>query len=105
MALLTPTIRYKVCDHRPQLNSIIDQQFSLQSQHQIPSLISSFQNNFKMHAKSVVAALLFAGAQALPQGNGATVDPNQITIIDTAYSGSGCPQGSVSTSTSPDKTV
>lgn len=58
-----------------------------------------------MHAKSVVAALLFAGAQALPQGNGAVPDPNQITIIDTAYSGSGCPQGSVSTSTSPDKTV
>ena len=60
-----------------------------------------------MHAKSAVAALLFAGAYALPnpQGNSAGPDPNQITIIDTAYSGSGCPQGSVSTSTTPDKTV
>lgn len=30
---------------------------------------------------------------------------DQITITDTSTSGNGCPQGSVSTSISPDKTV
>ena len=30
---------------------------------------------------------------------------DQITIVDSAYSGNGCPQGSVSTTLSPDKTV
>ncbi|KXX82360.1 hypothetical protein MMYC01_201306 [Madurella mycetomatis] len=32
-------------------------------------------------------------------------DPAQIQIVDASFSGSGCPQGSVSTSISPDKTV
>jgi hypothetical protein len=32
-------------------------------------------------------------------------DPGLITIVDSTYSGNGCPQGSVSTSTSTDKTV
>lgn len=32
-------------------------------------------------------------------------DPNQIQIVATRFSGSGCPQNSVSTSISPDKTV
>jgi len=32
-------------------------------------------------------------------------DPNQIQIISASFSGNGCPQGSVSTSISPDKTV
>jgi hypothetical protein len=30
---------------------------------------------------------------------------DQITIVDSGYSGNGCPQGSVSTTLSPDKTV
>lgn len=32
-------------------------------------------------------------------------DPAQIQIVDASFSGSGCPQGTVSTSISPDKTV
>ncbi|KAF1973882.1 hypothetical protein BU23DRAFT_506113 [Bimuria novae-zelandiae CBS 107.79] len=48
---------------------------------------------------------LFAVANPVPAGNGAVPEPGQITIVDSAYSGNGCPQGSVSTSTSPDKTV
>ncbi|GAB1312499.1 hypothetical protein MFIFM68171_02709 [Madurella fahalii] len=32
-------------------------------------------------------------------------DPSQIQIVDASFSGSGCPQGTVSTSISPDKTV
>ena len=58
-----------------------------------------------MHSK--IAALLLpalAFGAALPQ-SGTAVDPSQITIIESSYSGNGCPQGSVSTSTSPDKTV
>ncbi|KAF2272355.1 uncharacterized protein EI97DRAFT_385884 [Westerdykella ornata] len=57
-----------------------------------------------MHAK--VAALLLpvlAAANPLPQAS--KPDPAQITIVDTSYSGNGCPQGSVSTTTSQDKTV
>lgn len=56
-----------------------------------------------MHSK-LAAFLLPILAVALPQSGNAP-DPNQITILDTTYSGNGCPQGSVSTSTSPDKTV
>jgi len=58
-----------------------------------------------MHSK--IAALILpilAAANPLPQ-SGTAPDPGQITIIDSSYSGNGCPQGSVSTSTSPDKTV
>ncbi|KAF2728324.1 hypothetical protein EJ04DRAFT_449561 [Polyplosphaeria fusca] len=56
-----------------------------------------------MHSK--IAALLLpvlALGNPLPQ---ATPDPSLITIVESSYSGNGCPQGSVSTSTSPDKTV
>ncbi|KAH7091303.1 hypothetical protein FB567DRAFT_490145 [Paraphoma chrysanthemicola] len=56
-----------------------------------------------MHSK-LAAFLLPVLAAALPQsGNAPGVD--QITIVDTTYSGNGCPQGSVSTSASEDKTV
>ena len=60
-----------------------------------------------MHSKIAAFLLpLFAVANPVPAGgNGAAPDPTQITIIDSSYSGNGCPQGSVSTSTSPDKTV
>ncbi|KAH6864893.1 hypothetical protein J4E91_006749 [Alternaria rosae] len=60
-----------------------------------------------MHAK--IAALLLpvlAAANPLPQTTTDDAPPaEQITIVDTSYSGNGCPQGSVSTSTSTDKTV
>lgn len=60
-----------------------------------------------MHAK--IAALLLpvlAAANPVPQTiAGDAPSPEQITIVDTTYSGNGCPQGSVSTSTSTDKTV
>ncbi|KAI4674477.1 uncharacterized protein J4E88_008212 [Alternaria novae-zelandiae] len=60
-----------------------------------------------MHAK--LAALLLpvlAAANPLPQTTSEDAPPaEQITIVDTSYSGNGCPQGSVSTSTSTDKTV
>ncbi|KAH7378257.1 hypothetical protein BKA66DRAFT_532895 [Pyrenochaeta sp. MPI-SDFR-AT-0127] len=58
-----------------------------------------------MHSKLATFLLpLLAAANPLPQSGNAP-DPSQITIVDTSYSGNGCPQGSVSTSTSPDKTV
>jgi hypothetical protein len=58
-----------------------------------------------MHSKLAVLALAgLAAASPLPQ-SGTAPDPAQITILDSTYSGNGCPQGSVSTSTSPDKTV
>ncbi|KAF2646297.1 hypothetical protein P280DRAFT_386932 [Massarina eburnea CBS 473.64] len=47
---------------------------------------------------------VLALATPVPQ-SGTAPDPGQITIIDSAYSGNGCPQGSVSTTTSPDRTV
>ena len=62
-----------------------------------------------MHSKLAAVLLpLLAVANPVPSpagGNAAAPDPSQITIIDSSYSGNGCPQGSVSTSTSPDKTV
>ncbi|KAF2030990.1 hypothetical protein EK21DRAFT_111439 [Setomelanomma holmii] len=56
-----------------------------------------------MHSK-LAAFLIPALAVALPQSSSAPPQ-DQITIKDTTYSGNGCPQGSVSTSTSDDKTV
>ncbi|KAK7192033.1 secreted protein [Paraphaeosphaeria sporulosa] len=57
---------------------------------------------------SKIAALLLpllAVANPVPaQGSATAPDPSQIVIIDSSYSGNGCPQGSVSTSTSTDKT-
>lgn len=59
----------------------------------------------KMHSKIAAFLLpLLAVATPVPQ-SGTAPDPSQITILDSSYSGNGCPQGSVSTSTSPDKTV
>lgn len=64
-------------------------------------------NKVTMHSKIAAFLLpLLAVANPVPaSGSGSAPDPSQITIIDSAYSGNGCPQGSVSTSTSPDKTV
>lgn len=56
-----------------------------------------------MYSK-IIALMLPALSIALPQSASAP-SPDQISIVDTSYSGNGCPQGSVSTSTSPDKTV
>jgi hypothetical protein len=55
-----------------------------------------------MYSK-IVALLLPALAAAYPAP--ADSPPDGIIIKDTTYSGNGCPQGSVSTSTSEDKTV
>ncbi|KAH7409923.1 hypothetical protein DE146DRAFT_628484 [Phaeosphaeria sp. MPI-PUGE-AT-0046c] len=56
-----------------------------------------------MHSK-FVALILPALAAAYPQsGNAPSKD--DITIVSTTYSGNGCPQGSVSTSSSEDKTL
>jgi hypothetical protein len=55
-----------------------------------------------MHSK-LAAFVLPVLAAAYPQANAPS--PEQITIKDTTYSGNGCPQGSVSTSTSVDRTV
>jgi hypothetical protein len=56
-----------------------------------------------MHSK-IATFLLPVLAAAYPQ-SGSAPSTDQITIVDTTYSGNGCPQGSVSTSTSDDKTV
>ncbi|KAF1916027.1 hypothetical protein BDU57DRAFT_449462 [Ampelomyces quisqualis] len=56
-----------------------------------------------MHPK-IFAAFVPALAAALPQSQ-VSAPPEGIIIRDTTYSGNGCPQGSVSTSTSEDKTV
>ncbi|KNG46325.1 secreted protein [Stemphylium lycopersici] len=61
-----------------------------------------------MHSKLAALLLLpvLAAANPVPQAtSGNAPSPDQITIVDTTYSGNGCPQGSVSTSTSTDKTV
>jgi hypothetical protein len=55
-----------------------------------------------MHSK-LAAFVLPVLAAAYPQASAPS--PDQITIRDTTYSGNGCPQGSVSTSTSEDRTV
>lgn len=40
-----------------------------------------------------------------PDGWADGPDPNEIQISSASFSGNGCPQGTVSTSISPDKTV
>ncbi|KAK3331215.1 hypothetical protein B0H66DRAFT_92987 [Apodospora peruviana] len=45
------------------------------------------------------------GQIASPDGWADGPDPKQIQIVSVSFSGNGCPQGSVSTSISPDKTV
>jgi hypothetical protein len=68
-------------------------------------------SNFKMHAKFATFLLpVLAAANPVPAAGNQVAradapDPAQITIVDSTYSGNGCPQGSVSTSTSTDKTV
>ncbi|EUC49626.1 hypothetical protein COCMIDRAFT_84044 [Bipolaris oryzae ATCC 44560] len=57
-----------------------------------------------MHSK-LTAFLLPLLATATPLKRADGPNPNDITILDTTYSGNGCPQGSVSTSKSADKTV
>ncbi|OIW31411.1 hypothetical protein CONLIGDRAFT_653914 [Coniochaeta ligniaria NRRL 30616] len=44
-------------------------------------------------------------AQTTPDGWADGPDPNEIQITSASFSGNGCPQGTVSTSISPDKTV
>lgn len=44
-------------------------------------------------------------SQVNPDGWADGPDPKQIQINSVSFSGNGCPQGSVSTSISPDKTV
>lgn len=60
-----------------------------------------------MHAKFAALLLpILAAANPVPlTAAGDAPPPEQITIVDTTYSGNGCPQGTVSTSTSTDKTV
>lgn len=62
--------------------------------------------------KSLATLLFPVAAAALPSLNfpggssaGAGPDPSQITIAAASFSGNGCPQGTVSTSFSSDKTV
>ena len=59
--------------------------------------------------KSFAAFLLPALAMAAPALNpnlsGDMPDPKDIQIVSASFSGNGCPQGSVSTSISPDRTV
>ncbi|KAK0612404.1 hypothetical protein B0T17DRAFT_593403 [Bombardia bombarda] len=43
--------------------------------------------------------------QVSPDGWSDSPDPSQIQVVSASFSGNGCPQGSVSTSISPDKTV
>jgi hypothetical protein len=57
-----------------------------------------------MYSKIAALALPVLAA-AYPQSAVVAPPADEITIRDTTYSGSGCPQGSVSTSTSDDKTV
>lgn len=58
-----------------------------------------------MHPKLAAFLLpVLAAANPVPR-SGDVPSPEEITIVDTTYSGNGCPQGSVSTSTSTDKTV
>ncbi|KAF2395601.1 hypothetical protein EJ06DRAFT_517786 [Trichodelitschia bisporula] len=59
-----------------------------------------------MHLLAFLApALALASPAALPFFEAVTPPPDQITIIDTQTSGTGCPQGSVSTIFSPDRTI
>jgi len=54
---------------------------------------------------SLISLLLPALAIASPVVKRQGPSPDQITIVDVSTSGTGCPQGSVSTSLSPDGTV
>jgi hypothetical protein len=67
--------------------------------------LSCLYDYLKMHAKLVTLLLPVLAAATPVKRAGDAPDPNEITIVDTTYSGNGCPQGSVSTSTSTDKTV
>jgi hypothetical protein len=87
-----------IADHHQLPLPVLTSSHSLGS----PTTLTSKPQSNKMHSK--VALLLPVLAAALPQsGNAPSTD--LITIGQTSYSGNGCPQGSVSTSTSADKTV
>jgi hypothetical protein len=56
--------------------------------------------------KSFIPTLFFAAVSAIPtQLSPDASAPGQVTIEQTSYSGNGCPQGTVSTLLSPDKSV
>src|ERR1700712_3703638 len=56
--------------------------------------------------KSFIPSLFFAAVSAIPtQLSPDASAPGQVTIEQTSYSGNGCPQGTVSTLLSPDKSV
>jgi len=52
-------------------------------------------------ASPLVPGIIAPGAPGWADGP----DPSQIQIVKTGFSGNGCPQGSVSTNISPDRTV
>jgi hypothetical protein len=54
---------------------------------------------------ALAAANPIALAQVGGDGWADGPDPNDIQIVSASFSGNGCPQGSVSTTISPDKTV
>lgn len=56
----------------------------------------------------LLPALAAASPLNLPSGGAGQADgpdPKQIQIVSASFSGNGCPQGTVSTSISPDRTV
>ena len=54
---------------------------------------------------ALVAASPISGPSAGTDGWADQPDPKDIQIVGATFSGNGCPQGTVSTSISPDKTV
>jgi hypothetical protein len=61
---------------------------------------------FKMRLVFALLAPILVIASPLGiSGTGDTPDPNQIQIVSASSSGNGCPQGTVTTDISPDRTV
>ncbi|KAF6816099.1 secreted protein [Colletotrichum musicola] len=54
---------------------------------------------------AILLPVLAAASPLGPTGISDTPDPKEIQIVNASFSGSGCPQGSVSTIISPDRTV
>jgi hypothetical protein len=59
----------------------------------------------KSFACFLLPFLVSASPLVLPDGSSDGPDPTQIQITSASFSGNGCPQGTVSTSISPDRTV
>jgi len=59
----------------------------------------------KSFAAFLLPALAAAAPLAGPNGISDLPDPKEIQIVSASFSGNGCPQNSVSTSISPDRTV